>query len=70
MGEIRSRCCLKKSDREQISYDKRATGAIRSFSEANRSFTHKKTSVLQKKKIHERIPNPAVHYTVVKLATL
>ena len=39
-----SRCSLQMSDRERfapIAYDKRATGAICSFSWANRFFTHK-----------------------------
>ena len=55
----RSHCSLQKSDRErvaQVAHDKRATGAICSFSRANRSFAHKNDRFAQK--TDERIPNP------------
>ena len=65
---------LQKSDHErfaQVAHDKRATGAIRSFSQANRSFTHKKTSELLEKPMSEfpilvhfsffHQPNPCFH---------
>ena len=55
-----SLCSLQKSDRDQfapVASDKRATGAIRSFSWAIRSFAHKKQAI--RSKTSELIPNPA-----------
>ena len=57
---IRSCLSLQKSDRErfdQVAYDKRARGAIHSFSQANRSFAHKNERIARK--TDEQIPNPA-----------
>ena len=55
---IHSNHSLQKSDCErfsQVAHDKRATGAIHSFSLANHSFAHKKQ--LNLSKTIERIPN-------------
>ena len=48
-----SPCPSQQSDCErfaQVAHDKRATGAIRSFSRANRFFTYKKRAILSKKR--------------------
>ena len=59
-----------KSDREkftQVAHDKRATGAISSFQQANRSFVlllTKNERIAQKP--DERIHNPAILYCIIK----
>ena len=64
MGEICSCRSLQKSDNErfaQVAHDKRVTGAIHTFSQANQSFAlslTKKSDSLEKN--YEHIPNPAL----------